>query len=354
MKTGRNIVELAREIQRMTEAKRDYIAPTTSIEVEYNSSLSNLGLLMPSFDQTIYPMTPVAQRQIANWAGVPLKYLDLMAAEAPDLVAVNFNRWLGLSKDRRMIRTLDGNARAFLSDRYRRIDHEDVAEVALPILMGTGDTEIVSCDVTENKLYIKALFPRVRGEVAVGDEVQAGVVISNSEIGTGALSIQPLVYRLACKNGMIRADSSLRANHVGGRLSSEDVVSEVYKEDTLRADDRALLLKIRDVIGAVASQDSFNKMIARMREAQGGQKIERPTAAVEVLGKALNLRATEKDSFLENLIRAGDYSRYGALNAVTAIANNAPCYDRATELEELGGVVLDLPAREWARIAEAA
>lgn len=37
-------------------------------------------------------------------------------------------------------------------------------------------------------------------EVRKGDIVQAGVMISNSEVGLGAVSIQPLVYRLVCTN----------------------------------------------------------------------------------------------------------------------------------------------------------
>ena len=48
-----------------------------------------------------------------------------------------------------------------------------------------------------------------------GDIVQAGVMISNSEVGLGAVSIQPLVYRLVCTNGMIVNDMGERRHHVG-------------------------------------------------------------------------------------------------------------------------------------------
>ena len=34
-----------------------------------------------------------------------------------------------------MVRTLDGEARALLSDRYHRIDNEEIAEMVLPVLM---------------------------------------------------------------------------------------------------------------------------------------------------------------------------------------------------------------------------
>jgi hypothetical protein len=42
------------------------------------------------------------------------------------------------------------------------------------------------------------------------------------------------------------------------------------------------------------------------------------------------------------------------LNAVTNLANDTESYDRATELEFLGGQVLDLNPSQWERIAVAA
>jgi hypothetical protein len=54
------------------------------------------------------------------------------------------------------------------------------------------------------------------------------------------------------------------------------------------------------------------------------------------------------------LIVGGDLTRWGFVNAVTATANHASSYDRASELEALGGQVLDLPRAEWREIAEAA
>ncbi|MBL0089244.1 MAG: hypothetical protein IPP44_22195 [Ideonella sp.] len=38
-----------------------------------------------------------------------------------------------------MVRTLDGQARAFLSDRYRRLDNYDLCEHVLPMLQRLPD-----------------------------------------------------------------------------------------------------------------------------------------------------------------------------------------------------------------------
>jgi hypothetical protein len=47
-------------------------------------------------------------------------------------------------------------------------------------------------------------------------------------------------------------------------------------------------------------------------------------------------------------------SGYGLVNAVTQYAQYVEDYDRATELEALGGKLLDLPTRHWQEIAHAA
>lgn len=354
MKTGLNIVELATELQRRADAKQDYVAPTTSVRMDVVDDIPKLAI--DGGDGREFGITQHTHRQIGTWAKVPARYYDQMMDSSPELLATNINHWLETSDNRRMIRTLDGDARAWLSDRYRRIDNEDVAEQVLPILLDSGQfSQIVSTDVTSSKLYIKALFPAVRGEIGVGDEVQAGVVISNSEIGAGSLQIQPLIYRLVCSNGMISQDNSLRRFHVGRKTQGDgDNAFELFQDETIRADDKALMLKIRDIVRACADPKVFSAIVEKMRSATEGPKVESPVNAVEVLAKSYGLNDTEKGSVLENLIRGQDYSRFGVLNAITATANTHDDYDRATEFESLGGKILDLPRKDWDVIATAA
>lgn len=44
---------------------------------------------------------------------------------------------------------------------------------------------------------------------------------------------------------------------------------------------------------------------------------------------------------------------WGVANAVTAEANQATDYDRATELEQAGGKLIELPKEEWREILAA-
>jgi hypothetical protein len=213
MKLGKSLVELAQELERRAGAKSDFIVDTKSgllMQPDMALAVSGVGALSTD---------GLAHRQISEWAGIPAKYYDRMKAEAPALLVNNVNHWFAEQPARRMVRTLDNRARAFLSDRYRRIDNEEIAEAVLPVLLGAGsDIRIESCEVTDSRLYLKAVFPKIEGEVKVGDPVQSGIVISNSEAGLGSLSVQPLVFRLVCKNGMIANDSGMSRYHVGRKV----------------------------------------------------------------------------------------------------------------------------------------
>jgi len=84
------------------------------------------------------------------------------------------------------------------------------------------------------------------------------------------------------------------------------------------------------------------------------RKIEgNPVKAVEMLTKKFALNDGENGSILRHLISGGDLSQYGLLNAVTAASQDVQDYDRATELERLGGQVLELPQNDWKSIATA-
>jgi len=50
-----------------------------------------------------------------------------LKASSPDLLSKNINHWMTEPDEKpKLIRTLDGKARAFLSDKYKIIDNDDV------------------------------------------------------------------------------------------------------------------------------------------------------------------------------------------------------------------------------------
>ncbi len=82
-----------------------------------------------------------------------------MRTEQPQLLDRNVNTWLQSDGDRRMIRTLDGQLRAVLSDRYRRLDNFDLPENVLPILQRLQGARFESEELTGTKMYLKVMTP---------------------------------------------------------------------------------------------------------------------------------------------------------------------------------------------------
>ena len=348
MMKGLTLTELAQKIEANKTEKKDYLAPTGGIKM-LTEGQDEPQILIP--DHGHFPIQPTTHSQIGEYLGIPGKYYDRMRQEAPSLLAENVNMWMGRKSDTRMVRTLRGNARAFLSNSYNRIENDEIAEVALPILLNIPGIEVVSAEVTERRLYIQATTTRLYGEVKKGDVVQAGVAISNSEIGYGAASVAALDWRLACLNGMISAQK-FRAYHVGRRIEDN---ATLWSQETLRADDRAVLLKVRDMVKAAVDEVEFTKRLGRMKELAGEAKVTGdPTAVVKVLSAKVGANETEQGSILRSLIEGGDLSAWGLINAVTAQGHTARSYDRAVEFETAGGNLIDLPNTEWKTILQAA
>jgi hypothetical protein len=153
---------------------------------------------------------------------------------------------------------------------------------------------------------------------------------------------------------MIREDQRVRGFHVGARVGEGDGVYELLSDEAKEAEDRAILLKMRDLIRVSADPKRFAKSLEQMKAAAGDKISGDPSKAIEVLAQRAALTDPERGSVLRHLIEGGDLSRWGFLNAVTRTANDHESYDRATQLEALGGEILDLSRSEWREIAEAA
>ena len=354
MKSGRSLVDLAQELERQLATKRDLLVPSSLLQCHTEEG-GHLKIIVDVKEgDGVYGITNLARRQLADKLKIPFAYFERMRTEQPALLDRNVNTWLQTDHEPRMIRTLDGQVRAVLSDRYRRLDNYDLAESVLPILQRLEGARFESVELTETKMYLKVITPRLEYEIAPGDVVQAGIVITNSEVGWGTLSVQPLVYRLVCRNGLIASDRALRKTHVGRTLQSEDDPITVFRDDTLAADDKAFFLKVRDVVEAAVSEATFRHVAQKMQKTRDIRLTGDPVKAVEVLANRYTLNDSERAGVLRHLIVEGDLSAYGIVNAVTHFSDDVEDYDRATEFEALGGKLIELPASDWKEMAEAA
>jgi hypothetical protein len=365
MKQGRTLSELAAEIERQASTKRDFKAPTDKVNVvvqhrdDKNNIPSDVKLSMATNGHVEeFGITKLAHEQIAGHVGIPQKYYDRMRAEAPALLAQNANHWLRTNPQTRLVRTLDGKARAFLSNRYRTIDNFEVAEAILPVLLekGTG-LRVESCEVTETRLYIKVVDPSLEAAITgthrVGEMVQAGISISNSEVGLHAFRVDPLIFFLACLNGARIPAEGMRKYHVGRQTADADSAYEVFADDTRKADDRVLMLKMRDIVKAAFDEVKFRQLVGRVKATVDHKITRDPDEVIEGVLELYALPQSMKPGLLTELIKGGELSQFGLSNAVTALANTTKDYDEATTLEGVGGEILTLEGKHWRHLAEA-
>jgi hypothetical protein len=342
------------EIGRRRGAIADYLKDADAISIDVEDSRPRLALAdVPGR----FVIAPTMVAQLASKLNIPKAYLDRCAAERPRAFKANIEEWLHGRPGRHLVRTLDGRARAFLSDRYRILDNFDLlSQAVLPAIKESGTHHnmpliVRQAAITDTRMYLKVTSPRTQGEIKRGDVVQSGFIVSNSEVGAGAWRAEQFLYRLVCSNGMI-GEYSLARYHIGSARESDPAAS-LYSDDTNRKIDQAIIGQTRDIIAACLNKARLDVAIQRL---QGLERVPidvDPTMAVDAVGKRISGGAgfleSEKASIIDDLMRSRDLSAFGLLNSITATAREVPDYDRQVEMERAGGRLLEMDPADVAR-----
>ena len=316
-------------------------------------------------------LNPVAFNQLAQKVGIATRDARRLQDDYPKEFDILVNAIFQKERHNRMIRTYASDSdnyflgRAFVSDAFKTYDNYDLIRAALPPLLDNteADWRTVRATVTDQKMYIRLKSENFTGTgAAVGDEMAAGIVISNSEVGMGSVSVAELVWTLVCLNGM-QTERVQRSAHIQSARGEESF--GLLADDTKQKDNELTSLKMRDYVAAYSSRENFDNTLQKFREAAGdviqGEGIPAAREAVSTLGAVLNLSKSQTDSVLDGLIQTVSQAGYAGqpvsratlVNAVTAVANNVDA-DQVDDWQKLGGKVLDLPRRDWDRVAAAA
>ena len=130
MKEGKSLVELAQELQRQKKAHEDFLVRSQQLAMVTERDNGEPVPALTAVGMDSYPLTNHCHGQVATHLKIPREYYNRMRNDSPQLLAENVNHWLSARKDDeiRMVRTLDGYARALVSNSYRRtLSNFDIA-----------------------------------------------------------------------------------------------------------------------------------------------------------------------------------------------------------------------------------
>jgi hypothetical protein len=151
----------------------------------------------------------------------------------------------------------------------------------------------------------------------------------------------------------------MKRTHVGAkhRLTDgldvadlESIMSSATKKKTMEA----LWMQVRDVLASAFDEKVITKRLEAIAETAGRKITGKVEKVLEVVQERFDLNDDERESIFKHLIEGGSLTQYGLHAAITRSAQDSANYDRATDLEYLGGKVIDLPANDWRVLAEAA
>ncbi|MGA2585665.1 MAG: DUF932 domain-containing protein [Candidatus Aminicenantales bacterium] len=284
--------------------------------------------------EELFSITKPCHTQIAEKLEIPLKYYHKMEESAPDLLVSNVNTWLRKNEKDIFIRGLGNSVRAFLSDRYRVIDHLDVLLCALNELQA-HDAEIEDCYLSEIEMNIKVKSQKLKDFVRHKDDlIMGGIFITNSETGHKALRVEPRMFRVKCSNGMIVEELVTREIHIG---NSDEISDEI------------VYLSLRRSIRELFSR--FGEIVLLLRESAEA-KIRNPQKVIQNVVEQYKLSEAQKANILMAFGAEPEYDKYGIANALTLAAQKEETWEKSVEMERIAGNLITLPVEDFKALDE--
>jgi len=300
--------------------------------------------------------------QVSGVLDIPLKYIQKLQAEDVNLLDHNLNQLVKLVAAKRpgqkqLVRLLWGEDanfpgsagvfRALLSDRYAIYDNLDTLLAVLDGLhsAGLGIEHIKSIDLSHNRLYLSVRAPEIsvlapellkgyrspfnveRDENGIPPIIDAGIEFSNSEVGSGAFQIRPVLWVLRCSNGLVQKVDALRKVHLGGRLEEGQIN---WSSATREAANRLVKEQVKDATESFLTKDYVQAAVNRMEE-QAGVELTKPEEVIKQVARELVYTQAEQETILSHFIKGGQLTSGGVMQAVSSAAQTIDNVDRAHE-----------------------
>jgi hypothetical protein len=317
---------LIEELERQRPLKWDQRIDSAQMEMVSDGGRAKFQI---NGKDNAFHITKPCHNQIAERLEIPIRYYSKMEMEAPDLLIENVNAWLKKMPKDVFVRGLGDSVRAFLSDKYRVIDHLDVLYCSLNELQAY-ETEIEDCYISETELNVKVKSNQLKDFVRHRDDlIIGGLLLTNSETGHRALRIEPRMFRVQCTNGMVIEEFTTRQIHLG---NGDDETDEMVYLSIRRS--------IKELFG------SFGEIIQTLRETTE-IKVRNPQRVINNVVENYRLSEDQKEHILMAFGAEPEADKFGIANAVTRAAQYEESWEKALELERIGGKLITFPIEEF-------
>ena len=282
-----------------------------------------------ALDQVVGKMK--GTKKVTDWALEP---------DTAEEFASILNKKMARQEGKRFLaRSVDGELRGLMSDRYRRLDVRPMVDAlvqtaireykAVPIKSHFGETNF------HMKLVLPTLYEPVENEVGV-----FALTFRNSDFGAGRLYLKGGFLRLWCTNLMLTEDGISQV-HLG-RALSDDIA---FSEKTYELDTMTMASAIKDVTNHIFSMENIAmRMMAIKEAATNGVDIKQLLKGMvknSKLSKAEGEQVAEDFNSPEIEVLPPGQTKWRLSNAIALVAQDASP-DRQLELESLAGDVAGL------------
>jgi hypothetical protein len=255
--------------------------------------------------------------QILSRLGIPSSYFQKCPS---NLKWAQANYWVqhGLGDKQSLLRVVQGDrVRAALSESYAPMDDADIVPMVADVL--ADEDAKVTLDQSDTHTHMRIVFPRSTTAVKVGDLVQSGIHISNSEVGMRAVTIDALAYRLICTNGAVTSDYASRTSmrHMGNPNRLKDYIRQAIAD----------------------ARDGAQQLIQQFKAAVD-HKLSEPEKLIEAHAKDNGLSKDQLQAILMSFGAERDNSLFSAVQAFTDTAKRAGTFEARYQLEKVGTALL--------------
>jgi len=285
-----------------------------------------------------------AVSQIGDKFGVPPAYLRNLTFgtnwEKNLATTIMQEHASNIARERVLIRSVEGEVRGVLSDKYRRLNS---MEIFMAFLLGAQQIGSVLVDAHsgETKGFLEVINPNiVEFDTQLNGRNYAciGARIRNSDFGDGALEVYLFALMVKCMNGLV-GQTMLKEFHLGGRIPENIQISE----DTYKKDTAAKAALVGDVMKQLAAPDVTNGLITRIQGAAAVEvnlvkEVEKLPKLGLTLGEAENVGRVLMENNPDNGLQ-GSASLWKLVNGLTAVARESKP-ERKRELEQIAGEML--------------